>query len=107
MTRYQLYVSAVPDERVAVLNVIKLWTIKYAHVVNGATVSETTGYWDGKQETGLSISVDAAPSSAFNDAWDYLLGRVAGSLPSELYGWRTEQILDKVELVNFVDRRKG
>ena len=99
--------SAVPEENVAVLNVIKQWTRKYDHVVNGATVVDTTGYWTGYQESGLSISVDAKPSSAFDDAWIYLLDRVARALPSEMFGWTTEQKLDKVKLVNFVETRKG
>ena len=45
-------------EAYAVRRAVAFWTKLYQRVGAGATVTETTGYWDGASSTGLCIRFD-------------------------------------------------
>ncbi len=106
-TRRELAIdTADHHEAYAVRAAVGQWTIDNVKHGAGATLIETTGYWEGGSATGLRITFDWPHNNFWGHAlWHDLLDRVAAAAGRQTLGHETAYRVAFNE-INLSERRE-
>jgi hypothetical protein len=90
--RRQLAIDTADGQEAAdVRRAVAVWADRYQTAGAGATIVETTGYWEGGSSTGLLITFDW-PETAHEGwfLWQFLMYRIAKAATQQTLGHETE-----------------
>ena len=85
---------------------VATWTKHFRPLGAGATMTETTGYWEGGSANGLTITFDWPNNDAVTGSslWYNLLGYVAQAAPNQTLAHLTSYQISMLEY-NLNERR--